>query len=118
MSIDEILRALDVQIGSRLRQARTAAKLSQRKLGACAGLTKDQVRRYELGENRLSAGVMMVFAEVLGVSTDWMLTGKMPSPAIVDVHAQRAAAIIQQMPPGAPRIGAVRAVESVSRAFI
>jgi transcriptional regulator with XRE-family HTH domain len=117
MSVEEILRALDVQIGARLRLARTRAGVSQRMLGGLAGITKDQVRRFEMGENRLSAGVMVIFAEALDVSTDWILTGAMPVPAVVDVHAQRAAALIQKLPPGAPRFGALRAVESVSKAF-
>lgn len=117
MSVEEILRALDVQIGARLRLARTRAGVSQRMLGGFAGITKDQVRRFEVGENRLSAGVMVIFAEALDVSTDWILTGAMPVPAVLDIHAQRAAALIQKLPPGAPRIGAMRAVESVSKAF-
>lgn len=46
---------VDVYVGSRLRLRRTVLNLSQEKLAALAGLTFQQIQKYEHGMNRIGA---------------------------------------------------------------
>ena len=57
---------LDQRVGERLRSRRLKMGLSQTELGAAAGVTFQQVQKYEKGANRISAGRMIQFAERLG----------------------------------------------------
>ncbi len=47
---------IDRFVGQRVRLARKMAKLSQQKLGAIAGVTYQQVQKYENGTDRIGAG--------------------------------------------------------------
>ena len=59
---------LDQRVGERLRSRRLKMGLSQSELGAAAGVTFQQVQKYERGANRISASCMIQFAEELGVT--------------------------------------------------
>jgi transcriptional regulator with XRE-family HTH domain len=58
---------LDQRVGERLRSRRLKMGLSQTELGAAAGVTFQQIQKYERGTNRISASRMIQFAETLGV---------------------------------------------------
>lgn len=47
---------IDRCVGQRVRLARKIAKLSQQKLGEIAGVTYQQVQKYENGTDRIGAG--------------------------------------------------------------
>ena len=49
--------------------------LSQSELGASAGVTFQQVQKYERGANRISASRMIQFAEKLGVAPAYFVEG-------------------------------------------
>ena len=53
---------VDVYVGSRLRLRRTVLNLSQEKLAALAGLTFQQIQKYEHGMNRIGASRLYDFA--------------------------------------------------------
>jgi transcriptional regulator with XRE-family HTH domain len=59
---------LDRRVGERLRSRRLKMGLSQTELGAAAGVTFQQVQKYEKGANRISASRMIQFAERLGAA--------------------------------------------------
>ena len=59
--------AVDVHVGSRVRQRRTMLGMSQEKLGEALGLTFQQVQKYERGANRIGASRLHHIAEVLDV---------------------------------------------------
>lgn len=59
--------AVDVHVGARIRQQRTLLGMSMEKLAEKLGLTYQQVAKYELGQNRVSASRMWQFAQALGV---------------------------------------------------
>ena len=59
---------LDQRVGERLRSRRLKMGVSQSELGAAAGVSFQQVQKYEKGANRISAGRMIQFAERLGVA--------------------------------------------------
>src|SRR6185369_1200179 len=58
---------LDQRVGERLRSRRLKMGLSQTTLGIAAGVTFQQIQKYERGTNRISASRMIQFAEKLGV---------------------------------------------------
>ena len=57
----------DVQIGSRIRAAREAAKVSQTELGNALGVSFQQLQKYESGSNRIGAARLEEVAIFLGV---------------------------------------------------
>jgi transcriptional regulator with XRE-family HTH domain len=66
-------RPVDILVGSRIKQARLAAKVSQTQLGQALGVTFQQVQKYEKGTNRVSAGALQVIAERLKVPVPWLM---------------------------------------------
>ena len=57
----------------RLREVRKAAGLTLKELGDRIGVTEGTVSHYEKGTREPSKGVLMALAEVLNVSTDYLL---------------------------------------------
>lgn len=70
----------DIQVGQRLRQARTLAGMSQGKLGEAVGVTFQQVQKYEKGLNRIGASRLMQFATILNVTPAYFFDGIQPQP--------------------------------------
>lgn len=64
---------VDVYVGSRLRLRRTVLNLSQEKLAALAGLTFQQIQKYERGMNRIGASRLYDFAQILEVPVSYFL---------------------------------------------
>lgn len=60
------LTHVDVEIGKRLRNLRTARGMSQTVLAEGLGITFQQVQKYEYGRNRLSCATMLQACKVLG----------------------------------------------------
>ena len=58
---------VDVHVGARLRQRRILLGMSQTALGNAAGITFQQVQKYEGGGNRISSSRLFEFAKILGV---------------------------------------------------
>lgn len=59
--------SLDEHIGTRLRQRRALMGMTQEKLAESVGLTFQQVQKYENGANRISAGRLYEFSQILSV---------------------------------------------------
>ena len=56
----------DVAVGDCIRRARIARKLSQTDLGKTAGITFQQIQKYEKGTNRVSPSKLYLMAPALG----------------------------------------------------
>jgi transcriptional regulator with XRE-family HTH domain len=86
---DVELNRIDTAVGSRIRRRRTALRLSQTTLGQMAGVTFQQVQKYENGTNRVSASRLVMIGRALGVSTAYFFEdveptagiGRMPRPS-------------------------------------
>ncbi|WAJ27989.1 helix-turn-helix domain-containing protein [Antarcticirhabdus aurantiaca] len=61
---------VEVTLGRRLQQLREARSLSAAELGRSAGLTYQQIRKYETGANRISAATLYRLALHLDVDID------------------------------------------------
>lgn len=66
---------VDIHVGSRLRTRRTLLGMSQEKLAEAIGLTFQQVQKYEMGKNRVSASRLYQFAQILDVSISYFFEG-------------------------------------------
>lgn len=60
----------------RLKQAREAAGLSQKKLGEKVNIARETVRSYENGYKQPTLTIISKIAVVLNVSLDWLAYGK------------------------------------------
>ncbi|MBX3453074.1 helix-turn-helix transcriptional regulator [Ferrovibrio sp.] len=69
----------DIQVGQRLRQARTLAGMSQGRLGEAVGVTFQQVQKYEKGLNRIGASRLMQFSTILNVTPAYFFDGIQPT---------------------------------------
>ena len=78
--------AVDVHVGLKIRARRNLLGLSQTELADSAGITFQQVQKYERGANRVGAGRLMQFSEALGVPPSYFFEGaptvgkKQPAP--------------------------------------
>jgi transcriptional regulator with XRE-family HTH domain len=66
---------VDVHIGQRMRARRILLGLSQTELADAAGITFQQVQKYEKGTNRIGAGRLQQFSEALGVPPAYFFEG-------------------------------------------
>ena len=60
-------------IGARIKRARKKKKLSQADLAALLNLSSAHVSQIERGKTNCSITILRRIAEVLGVSSDWLL---------------------------------------------
>jgi len=70
--------SFDQHVGRKLRELRTAAKISQVDLGQTIGVSFQQIKKYETGRNRISAGQLWLLCECLEVPIASMFAGVTP----------------------------------------
>jgi len=66
---------VDVHIGQKIRARRNLLGLSQTELADTAGITFQQIQKYEKGTNRVGAGRLQQFSEALGVPPSYFFEG-------------------------------------------
>jgi transcriptional regulator with XRE-family HTH domain len=69
-----------MQIGSHVRAKRIALGLSQEDLATELGVKHQHVSRIELGDTTPSLETLLGLSRTLGVSTDYLLTGREQTP--------------------------------------
>lgn len=67
----ERVTELDRLIGSKVKEARLAASMTQKQLAASIKVTYQQIQKCENGTNRISASRLLLFSIILNKSTDW-----------------------------------------------
>ncbi len=67
--------SMDAHVGAKLREARVIGGLSQEQLGESAGITFQQIQKYERGLNRISAVRLYQFAKTLGLDVMYFYDG-------------------------------------------
>ncbi len=90
----------ETALGARIRAARIAARMSQTALAAAIGVSFQQLQKYELGKDRVTASTLHGIAAVLGVHPGSFYGDDMPIPVggIPDVKsALRIAKRIQRI---------------------
>jgi transcriptional regulator with XRE-family HTH domain len=71
----ERVRVLDRAIGARISVLRRARRLSQSRCAEVLGVSFQQMRKYEQGINRISAGAVVRLAELFEVPVEEILYG-------------------------------------------
>lgn len=71
---------VDVHVGGRVRYRRWMLGMSQQALAAELGVTFQQVQKYEIGSNRISASRLWTIARLLGVPVEFFFEGLLPGP--------------------------------------
>lgn len=66
---------LDQELGERVRQRRVLLGWSCRELGEAVGVSLQQIRRYELGADRMSAGTFLRICVAMGVGLSDLCAG-------------------------------------------
>ena len=74
----------EITIGERVAKLRKTRKLSQRGLAIKSDISNATISRIESGESLPDANTTQVLAKALGVSIDFLLTGKNKEEAIND----------------------------------
>jgi len=69
----------DAAIGMRVRKLRIAAGIKQGELGASLNVSHQQMHKYEIGKNRLSAPRLAKIAEVLGADLGALMRDGAPN---------------------------------------
>jgi transcriptional regulator with XRE-family HTH domain len=78
--------AADFHVGLKIRARRNLLGLSQTELADAAGITFQQIQKYEKGVNRVGAGRLQQFSDALGVPPSYFFEGaptvgkKQPAP--------------------------------------
>jgi transcriptional regulator with XRE-family HTH domain len=67
--------SVDVHIGQKIRTRRNLLGLSQTELADAAGITFQQIQKYEKGVNRVGAGRLQQFSDALGVPPSYFFEG-------------------------------------------
>ena len=67
--------AVDIHVGQKIRARRNLVGMSQTELADSAGITFQQVQKYEKGANRVGAGRLRQFSEALGVPPSYFFNG-------------------------------------------
>ncbi len=66
---------VDAHIGQKIRARRNLLGLSQTELADTAGITFQQIQKYEKGVNRVGASRLQQFSEALGVPPSYFFEG-------------------------------------------
>lgn len=66
---------VDLHVGAMLRVLRRAQGMGKSELGRVVGVSYQQVQKYELGHNRLSAGMLFKMSEALDVEIEELFSG-------------------------------------------
>lgn len=74
-STDKRKDPLDVYVGKRLRRRRVFVGMSQTQLGEAAGISFQQVQKYESGVNRAVPRRLFEFGRTLGVPLSYFFEG-------------------------------------------
>nr|WP_314437871.1 helix-turn-helix transcriptional regulator [uncultured Brevundimonas sp.] len=74
--MNDLVDPVDVAIGTRIRARREELRITQAQLAAGAGVTFQQIQKYERGVNRVSAARLLQIAAVLK-STGAALLGEL-----------------------------------------
>ncbi len=87
-SVDgETPNPVDVFVGQKLRSRRNLIGITQENLAEAAGITFQQVQKYEKGRNRLSASRLYQFSRVLDVPVSYFFDGFFASNTQIGIQS-------------------------------
>jgi|GEM_PF-113719 len=84
-------KTLDARIGARLGRGRQLRGLSQFVVAEQVGLTAQQLQKYEHGANRIGAGQLLQFSQVLGLPVGFFYEGLESDQPVIEDALQSSA---------------------------
>jgi len=84
---------IDREIGRRLRAARISADIRQYRAAKLVGVTYQQMRKYEVGNNRVSAVIVARLAQLYQRPVGWFLEGVTLEEEVKDIAEEAKAEI-------------------------
>lgn len=91
-----MVHPIDAHIGQRIRQRRWMTKLSQMAVAERLGITFQQLQKYEVGANRVSASRLWEIAQVLEVPVAFFFEGYAAEGEAADARADAAPVVIDR----------------------
>jgi transcriptional regulator with XRE-family HTH domain len=92
---------IDRQVAARLRAGRFAARISMEKAAGHVGISYQQIGNYENGTTRVSAGRLVMLAELYARPLDWFFEGlsiagndDRPDPAVEMLGSRHGARMV------------------------
>ena len=76
------LGPVDIHVGNRIRWLRTLQGMSQGALADAAGVTFQQIQKYEGGQHRISAGRLWSLSRALNCPIDFFFESETGKPAL------------------------------------
>jgi len=76
-------------LSTRLRQAREAAGLTQSQAAKVLRMHRPTLSNIELGERKITAGELKLFAQVYKVSTEWLLDEPIEANSQIKLAARK-----------------------------
>ena len=91
---------IDIRVGSMIRELRQQRGLTLAELASHAGISHQQLQKYETGTNRLSVGMLVTLSDALGAPTSAFFVADDTQPSkrksAVDAQRQKCEAIIRR----------------------
>ncbi|THD60855.1 helix-turn-helix transcriptional regulator [Phenylobacterium sp.] len=81
---DALADPIDIAVGARIRLLRKVRGLSQQALAEAAGVTFQQIQKYERGANRVSASMLSRIAATLQAPVSEMFGDVTPASGAID----------------------------------
>ena len=78
---------IDRHVGRQIRALRKERRITQQGLGDAVGVSFKQIRKYESGENRVSAGMLYAFGRFLNVKVERFFEGLPSGEELADADA-------------------------------
>jgi transcriptional regulator with XRE-family HTH domain len=115
---------VDIAVGARIRLLRKVRGLSQQALAEAAGVTFQQIQKYERGANRVSASMLSRIASAVQAPVSEMFGETGPASGAIDAVAELLAEpgalellrAFSELPRGAPRSALVEFVQALGPA--
>ncbi len=89
MGNKEFIRRIDRYVGRRMRERRIEFGMSQTNLADPLGISCQQLGKFERGTNRISAGRLLVLAELLDVHLEYFFVGATSSARLQSIRDER-----------------------------
>jgi transcriptional regulator with XRE-family HTH domain len=115
---------VDQHVGARLRSLRLMLGVTREKLAEIAGVTFQQIQKYETGATRLSPSKLAAIGEGLGVKPEYFFDGlpsedsaeSMPSDVRDFMASREGVAIMKvfQLLPASKRSAIIRLVQAIA----
>jgi transcriptional regulator with XRE-family HTH domain len=120
------INAVDIAVGARIKNLRLRNRLSQTRLGEQIGVTYQQVQKYEIGTNRVSAGRLAqlanffvvpvaAFYSELAASNVKATKQKKPAGSLQDAITLRLVKAFQSLQDAVLKVAIVRLTEEMAR---